>query len=83
MSPENSTNDRLRYEFLKDQVDRLERDYKAAIERMDQDMRERVERCVPSAEFDPVKRIVYGLVSLILIGVVTGILALIMRAPTS
>jgi len=51
---------------------------KSGIERIES----RLERSyVTKEEFDPVKKIVYGLVGLILVAVVTALIALIIRKP--
>jgi hypothetical protein len=51
--------------YIKEKIDEL-------CKRMESDY-------VTKAEFDPIKRIVYGMVGLILVGVVGGLLALLFR----
>ncbi len=43
------------------------------------EMRDDLEKKVSREEFDPVKRVVYGVVSLILVGVVGALIALVIR----
>lgn len=64
------------YSYLRETFERDIRDIKQSLDKIE---RRLSQDYITRIEFDPIKKIVYGLVSLILVGVVGALLGLVIR----